>query len=288
MQASADSLAFAPPPEPAAVRGFALAVIAHLLLLLALTWGINWHDTDRSVAVEAELWSAIPQEAAPPAPKPPPPQPEVKPEPPKSEVQPAPPPPVVKTPDINVERDKQRKEEERRRKLEEEEQQRKQQAEERKREEQQRLAEEKKQKEELAKKEKLRKQLEAKKLEQLRKEALNKMMAEAEKAGSGAPNSRGNAAKSSGPSEGWGARIRARVRPNIQIAGDVVGNPQAEVEVRLAPDGTIVGTKLVKSSGDPVWDRAVMRALDLTGVFPRDVDGRVHTPVTLAFSRHGD
>jgi colicin import membrane protein len=120
----------------------------------------------------------------------------------------------------------------------------------------------------------------------MRKEAMAKMMAEAEKAGTGAPNSRGVAPKTSGPSEGWGARIRARVRPNIQIAGDVQGNPQAEVEVRLAPDGTIVGTKLVKSSGDPVWDRAVMRALDLTGIFPRDVDGRVHSPVTLAFSRH--
>src|SRR5437762_5531506 len=106
MQASADRLEFAPPPEPAAVRGFVLAVIAHLLLLLALTWGINWQREDRSMAVDAELWSSLPQEAAPP-PAPAPPEvkaPEV--------IQPAPPPPVTKEPDIAVEREKKRREEE--------------------------------------------------------------------------------------------------------------------------------------------------------------------------------
>src|SRR5438874_11897316 len=128
MQASADRLEFAPPPEPAAVRGFVLAVIAHLLLLLALTWGINWQREERSMAVEAELWSSLPQEAAPP---PAPPQPEVKAAP---VVQPAPPPPVTKEPDIAVEREKKRREEEAKR-----------------RDEQQKLAEEKKQKDELAK-----------------------------------------------------------------------------------------------------------------------------------------
>src|SRR4051812_46563230 len=99
MQASADSLAFAPPPEPAAFRGFALAVIAHILLLIALSGLITWQNNERSDAVEAELWPSIPQQAAPP---PAPPQPEVK----QPVVQPAPPPPVVKQPDIAVEREK--------------------------------------------------------------------------------------------------------------------------------------------------------------------------------------
>jgi colicin import membrane protein len=31
------------------------------------------------------------------------------------------------------------------------------------------------------------------------------------------------------------------------------------------------------------WDDAVLRALDKTEVLPRDVDGRVHTPLTLVF-----
>jgi colicin import membrane protein len=293
MQASADSLAFAPPPEPAAFRGFALAIVAHLLLLLALTWGINWQSDDRQVAVEAELWSSMPKEAAPP---PAPPQPEVKPPPPV--VQPAPPPPVVKEqPDINLEREKKKREEEARRR--EDEELRKQQleaqkrearkreleAQKRKQEEEQRLAEEKKQKEELARKEKQKKELEAKQRDQLRKDTLARMMAEA--SGNGSPNSRGTAAKSSGPSDSYAGRIRARVKPNIVFGDDVPGNPSAEVEVRMAPDGTIVSRRIAKPSGVTSWDDAVLRALDKTEVLPRDVDGRVHTPLIIVFSLRG-
>jgi colicin import membrane protein len=274
MQASADSLAFAPPPEPAAFRGFALAVIAHLLLLIALTWGINWQRDDQASAVEAELWSSIPQEAAPP---PAPPQPEVK-QPPV--VQPAPPPPVAKQPDIAVEREKQRREEEARKRQEEE--QRKQlEAQKRKLEEQQKLAEEKKQKEELAKQDKQKKELEAKKLDQLRKEQLARMQALA--AGTGSPTSQGTAATSKGPSASYAAKIAARIKPNIVFTDVVSGNPTAEAVVRVAPDGTIVNVKLTKSSGVKAWDDAVVRAIEKTERIPRDVDGTVVSQFPISF-----
>ena len=56
----------------------------------------------------------------------------------------------------------------------------------------------------------------------------------------------------------------------------VSGNPGAEFDFRLAPDGTIVGTpRLVKSSGLPAWDQAALRALQKTEKLPRDIDGRV-------------
>ena len=42
MHAAADRLEFAPPPPPGMLRAFVLAVIAHLLLLLALTYGLRW------------------------------------------------------------------------------------------------------------------------------------------------------------------------------------------------------------------------------------------------------
>jgi colicin import membrane protein len=64
---------------------------------------------------------------------------------------------------------------------------------------------------------------------------------------------------------------------------EISGNPVAEVEVRMAPDGTITGRKITKSSGIPSWDNAVLRALDKTEVLPQDVDGAVHTPLTLVF-----
>jgi colicin import membrane protein len=106
-------------------------------------------------------------------------------------------------------------------------------------------------------------------------------------AGSGPDSSPGTAARSSGPSDSYGGRIRARVKPNIVFTDDVAGNPMAEVEVKMAPDGTITSRRLTKSSGSKSWDEAVLRALDRTEVLPRDVDGRVHTPLTIEFRPKG-
>ncbi|MEJ6022705.1 cell envelope integrity protein TolA [Ramlibacter sp. PS4R-6] len=280
MQATADSLAFAPPREPAAVRGFLLAAVAHILLIVALTWGITWDKSTAPVAVEAELWSALPQEAAPPPPPPPPPQQQVVTAPPV-----APPPPVVepKAPDITIEREKKRQQEEARRH--EEEERRKLEAQKKRLEEQRWLAEEKRQREELAKKEKARQELDAKKREQLRKEQIARMQALA--SGGGSPSAQGTAQKSSGPSDSYAGRIRARVKPNIVFTDDVPGNPSAEVEVRMAPDGTIIARKVTKPSGVKSWDDAVLRALDKTEMLPRDVDGRVHTPLIIEFKLRG-
>jgi colicin import membrane protein len=77
------------------------------------------------------------------------------------------------------------------------------------------------------------------------------------------------------------------VRPNIVFADDVSGNPKAEVEVRMAPDGTITGKRLVRSSGVKAWDEAVLRALDKTEVLPRDVDGTVPSSVIIDFRPRG-
>lgn len=293
MEATADSLAFMPPREPAAVEGFLLAAIAHILLMVALAWGITWDKDTEPVAVEAELWSAVPQEAAPPPPPPVPAQQPVVQAPPVAQ---APPPPVVeKTPDIAVEREKQRKLEEAKRRQEEEKRRlealKKKQLEEQARKEE--LAREKAAKEKLAKelaakeaaKEKARQEVDAKKREQLRKEQLARMQALA--AGGGSPSAQGTAPRSSGPSDSYGGRIRARVKPNIVFTDDVPGNPSTEVEVRMAPDGTIVARKINKSSGVKSWDDAVLRALDKTEVLPRDIDGRVHSPLIIEFKLRG-
>ena len=78
-------------------------------------------------------------------------------------------------------------------------------------------------------------------------------------------------------------RIRARVKPNIVFSEEITGNPVAEVEVRASPDGTIVGRKLLKSSGNKNWDEAVLKAIDKTEVLPRDVDGLVPSPLEITF-----
>jgi colicin import membrane protein len=114
-----------------------------------------------------------------------------------------------------------------------------------------------------------------------REENLKRVIAQA--AGTGAPNATGTAAREAGPSASYAGRIVARVKPNIVWTDDVPGNPSADVEVRCAPDGTIVGRRLVKSSGNKDWDEAVLRALDRTGELPKDTDGRVPPSMVIAF-----
>lgn len=289
MHAAADRPEFAPPPQPGLLRAFALAVVAHLLLVLALMHGLQWQRESQNAAVEAELWSALPQQAAPREEPAPPPQPVVK-APPQPE-----PPPLKREADIALEREKQKREAEQQRQAELE----------RERQERRKLEAQKKRDEELARKkeeqakllaeakrkdeEKKRRQQEQaaadeKRRQQLREENMRRMQG---MAGNAPPGATGTASRSSGPSASWAGRVQARVRPNIVFADDVPGNPKAEVEVRTSPDGTIVGKRLVRSSGVKAWDEAVLRALDKTEVLPRDVDGRVPSPVVIEFKPRG-
>jgi colicin import membrane protein len=71
--------------------------------------------------------------------------------------------------------------------------------------------------------------------------------------------------------------------PNIVFTDTLPGNPAAVVEVRAGPQGTIIGRRLVSSSGHRDWDEAVLRAVDRTGTLPRDVDGRVPPVITITF-----
>ncbi len=103
----------------------------------------------------------------------------------------------------------------------------------------------------------------------------------------GAGNSDGpsgaGAAKASGPSAGYAGKVRARVLPNVVFNDDIPGNPKAEVEVRTTADGTIMSQRLIASSGNKAWDDAVLKAIVRTGSLPRDVDGRVPTPMIIEF-----
>ena len=98
-----------------------------------------------------------------------------------------------------------------------------------------------------------------------------------------------------GPSSSYAGRVRAKLKPNIvfpeearaQISGNPFGNPfgnpLAEVEVKASADGSITERKLIKSSGVKAWDDAVLRAIDKMETLPRDVDGRVPSPMVLSF-----
>lgn len=324
MHAHNDRDQFAPPRPPARLRAISLAVLVHAVLIGALTWGVNWKNSADQPAVEAELWAAVPQQAAPRAVEPPPPPPappEVR-----TPTPPAPPPPpprAVEPPDtreadIAIEREKkrleqekkareqqqerekrerERKEDERRERLEQEkkerlqkekerekerekEQREKQLAEQKKAEQdkQKKLAEDKRKADEAAKR---KAEAEAKQLAEMREANLRRIQGMA--GASGGETATGKDKDTRGPSGGYGGKVAAKVKPNIVYPDAISGNPRAEVEVRLSPDGTIVGKRLVQSSGNKAWDEAVLRALDKTETLPRDVDGRVPPSLTIGF-----
>jgi colicin import membrane protein len=250
-----DRLQFAPPSAPGLLRSIALAILAHALLLAALGSAVNWHRGEL-LTVEAELWAEVPQEAAPAAIETPPqPEPQAAPLPPQAT-------PEVSDAEIALAREKERKA------LEDLALERKQ-------------AEDKKKELEAKKKEKLKAQRDTETRKKLREDQLKRMAGLAN--ASGAPTASGTALKSAGPSANYAGRIVARVKPNIVFTEEIKGNPRAEVEVRTAPDGTIVGSKLVKSSGSKSWDEAVLRAIEKTEVLPRNEDGLVPSPMTIGF-----
>lgn len=255
-------------------RGLLMALGVHALLVIAIAFGVSWRSSNPA-GVEAELWAAVPQIAAPRPvePEPTPPQPVKKPEPP-------PPPPKAETPkqdDAQIAIEKAKREEERKRK---EEQQRREEELKRQKEEQQRkLAEAEKLKKEQAE-QKRREAADAAAAEKRREEQLQRLAA---LAGNGPQNSTGTAAQTAGPSASYAGRIKARILPNIVFSDTIAGNPQATVEVKAGPDGTIIGRRLIKSSGVPAWDDAVLRAIDKTEVLPRDTDGRVPSSLEISF-----
>jgi colicin import membrane protein len=290
---------FAPPPTRGLLRALLLAIAVHGLLLAVLAIGVQWKRDPLPVSVEAELWAALPEQAAPPvapAPDPAPPLPEPAPVPAPEPPTPAPRPPAP-DPNIAIEKEKARIKQEKQleqQRLDKEQRLRDEQkarklrdAKEKEAHEQElrdKLAKEKKAQNDLLKAQAAKSEAEAKKLAEMRKQQMDRMARLAGQAvGNGEPDSSGTAKQTAGPSASYGGRIRARVKPNITYTESLSTNPAAEVEVRTSPDGTIISRKLIKTSGVRSWDDAVLNAIDKTEVLPRDVDGRVPPVLTLVF-----
>lgn len=266
-----------PRPPGGLVPGAVLALLAHAALLAALTAMVQWRATPPE-AVSAELWSAVPQLAAPapppPAPPPPPPAPEPRPAPPEKAAPPAPDPQIAIA-QAKAEREKLEREKAERGKAEKAERERAE------RDKAEKAAARKAAEAAERKREQDRQAAEEKKLAEQRQKNLERMMGQAGTANSGATS--GTAAQSSGPSATYPGRLVAAIKPNIVFTDTVAGNPAAEVEVRTGPSGTVIARRLLKSSGHKEWDEAVLRAIDRTGTLPRDTDGRVPPVIVIAF-----
>ena len=279
----------------------AMALVVHALLVLALSWGVAWQQTQQAAAFDVDLWSDIPIAAAPPPEPAAEPKPEPKPEPeppapPPPEPEPAPAGPTAA--DIALEKQRAQEELEQRRaqqlaKEKADEALKDKKAKEKAKEKVEQLAKEKAAKEKAAKekaaKERAAEAVAKEKAEQLARQekALKDKLRQEQLARlssmAGTAGQTGEAARASGPSANYAGKVVGAIRPNIVFTDVVQGNPAAEVEVITNPAGDIVGRKLRTSSGSPAWDDAVLRAIDRTGALPRDTNGRVPSPMLIRF-----
>ena len=230
-------------------RAFTYSLIAHLGLLAFLVIGISWNNSTPS-GVEVELWDSAPQVETKP-------EPEVKTvmkeeaadiavkkkkvekEPPKKEVKE--PPKVVKpTPP----KEKPKKEEPKK-----------------------------------AEAPKAQSPAETKAnaaAEKVRADQLARLRAAAgAEGGSGGTVGSGVGGGGNAP-PGWTDKVIKKVKPLIVFNPESVsGNPAAVIQVSLAPDGAILNTSVLTSSGNPAWDRAVLLALSRAESLPKDDNGKI-------------
>jgi colicin import membrane protein len=241
----------------------ALALAMHLLLFVLLVVGVSWQPKRTAAPVVVELWSELPPAPRPkPEPTPPPeppkqaPRPEPRPEP-KPELKPVP------KPDIALEKERKRKEfeakqiEEQKKKEEakkrEEEKKRdeeKKLAEQKKREDEKKVAEQKKREEEKKRlaAEKLKKEEQAR-LAKEKEEQLRKLLAQqAEQA-------------AQGRLDAYSRLVGDKIKRYIVEPPNMQGKPEAVFDVVQIPGGEILSVKLKRSSGNPVYDAAVERAI---------------------------
>ncbi|MGH8784769.1 MAG: cell envelope integrity protein TolA [Cupriavidus necator] len=236
---------YQPVPERGTLTCFLLALFMHLLLGALLYYGVRWRSAAPE-GVAAELWEAIP-EAATPAPA----------------ITPVPSPKPVEEEEADISlQEKQRK------------------AEQAARDEAQARQRESQARAEAARKEAQRKAMEAQRQSDnaQRQGELARLRSQAGNSGSRAGS--GSGAK---PSSGYAERVRQRVKPNIIFNEDVSGNPAAVVAVAMAPDGSVLSTRLAKSSGNAAWDNAVLRAVQRSDPLPRDENGVAPSNILITF-----
>lgn len=246
----------------------AMALAVHGLFALALVFSVNWNSLPQ-IPVYADLWQELPSMPPPPAPEPPAPV-----APPES----APPPPLIEPePKISLQaqeaerrrQEAEQREQERRRLLAEEQARREAEAarraleNERRREEQRRLEEQRQQEldrqresQEQRRRDEARRELEAELARQLEEDLARETRQLQRRA-----MSQVEMAARLQMIEDYQARIRSKIHSYLVLPPNLSGNPEVVYQVRLLPDGEVLKLTLVKSSGQPAYDKQVERAI---------------------------
>lgn len=266
-----------------------LALLVHGLFFGALMFGVSWKNPPM-LPVQADLWATLPE---PPAPLPEPPRPEPLPPPPRPEPVPVapPPPPVEAKPsqaDIALEKAEKKKQEAlRRQELKRQEEEKRLEAERKeaaKQAELQRQAQELRQEQERAEKEKrdlARRQMEEEMARQMREEL------DAESAQLRAFQERAKAGRQARLINDFKLRIQAKIQNYVHVPQKMAGNPEAVFQVKLLPNGEVLRVTLVRSSGQPIYDaeveRAILKASPLPLPSDKEAAGVFRDGLTLKF-----
>jgi colicin import membrane protein len=268
------------------VSSGSLALLMHGMLLLALMVGVSWKNPPQ-LPIEAEMWSDLP---APPQPLPLPPE-EFEPLPetlsePVVAPEPAPPPPLPDAAQIALEKaEKKQADEKRRADAAQAALQKKQ---------EKQLAEEKRlaalrqaeqQKIEAAQAEQARLENERlekeKKREQSRRlidQELARQMREELDAESSQLDVMHRRNLASGQSRlvlDFQEQIRAKIRNALILPKSLKGDAEVILQVSLLPNGEVVRVTLVRTSGQPLYDNAVERAIFKASPLPLPSDRQV-------------
>ena len=81
-------------------------------------------------------------------------------------------------------------------------------------------------------------------------------------------------------SSSYKEKIKASVMSN---ASEQPNAGPVSVKIKSRPDGKILAKQLIRSSGDPDWDNAILQAIDKTEKLPTDIDGRTPTAMVVKF-----
>jgi colicin import membrane protein len=112
--------------------------------------------------------------------------------------------------------------------------------------------------------------------EKVRADQLARLRAAAGAEGGSGGNSGSGVGGGGNAPPGWTDKVVKKVKPLIVFNPESMsGNPAAVVKVNLAPDGAILSTDLITSSGNAGWDRAVLLALTRAESLPKDDNGKI-------------
>ena len=242
------------PQSGGSVPAIALAVLMHVLLAALLFFGIRWQSSAPAV-IEAELWSAMPQTAAPaPRPLPPPqkveaprPEPKVEVEPPKVK------PDIVEKAPVKVEPPK---------------------------------------KKEPVKVEAPKPQPKPEPVKTPPKpvvEAPPRPPSDLANliASAGTPST-GKDQQTSGPRgrENYISRLQNAIRSQMRYPANSPGNPVVEIRIEQLPNGEVTNVAVLSASGVQSFDEAVERAIRAASPLPRDEQGKVERVLKLDYKMY--